>query len=62
MIVFIYIILGLIISYYTWKKFFVNIKNHLNVEDFDATKILFFIFGLILWPIYLIEFIKQKWC
>lgn len=56
-----YIILGTIVSWYTWTKFYCNLKNFISSDDFEATQILFFLFGIfVLWPVYLFDFVRQN--
>lgn len=58
-VLFIYLIIGLYVSWYTWNNWIKEIKTNISCDDFEATKILFFIFGIIIWPIYLIAFMQK---
>ena len=55
-----YIILGVIVCYYTWTKFFSKIKDFITEDDFEKMTILFFFFGVFIWPLYLIEYLRQS--
>jgi hypothetical protein len=61
MIIFLlYLIIGVVLSYYFWENLFSVIEFHLTEEDFEAARILYFLFGLFIWPLYVYEYLRQK--
>lgn len=55
-----YIVIGLITLYFMWSKYYNRINAFLSKDDYEKTMILYYFFGIIIWPLFLIEFIRQN--
>lgn len=56
----VYVIIGLVVCHYMWNTILANLIKNISDDDYDKMKILFYWFGWLMWPFYLIVMLLSR--